>query len=113
MNGQIALHFFYLNVGIAGKSWLARVEIPAWVSHRPEVVDLLQATLLQQCRQMGLRPYPYALHRAHEVALVTYREKEQLQTMIEAEMHRHGVETGQKSNKQSAKDLTGRKGYKS
>lgn len=113
LNGQIALHFFYLNVGIAGKSWLARVEIPAWVSHRPELVDLLQATLLQQCRQMGLRPYPYALHRAHEVALVTYREKEQLQTMIEAEMHRHGVETGQKSNKQSAKDLTGRKGYKS
>jgi len=111
LSGQIALHFFYLNVGRAGKPWLVRVEIPAWVSRRKELVDLLQASLLQQCRQMGLRAYPYALHRAHEVALVSFADKEQLQGMIEAEMRRAGMDTGEKSYKQSHKDLPGRGGF--
>ena len=111
-NGQLALHFFYLNVGSAGKPYLVRVELPAWVSHQPEMVDLLQATLLQQCRQMGARPYPYALHRAHEIALVSFQEKQQLQNMIDAEMRRAGLEPGEKTHKQSAKDLEGRKRYK-
>jgi len=109
LNGQMALHFFYLNVGRPGKPWLVRVELPAWVSRQGELVDLLHATLLQQCRQMGSKAYPYALHRAHEVALVSFQEKEQLQGMIEAEMRRAGLEVGEKSYKQSHKDLDGRK----
>lgn len=113
LDGQIALHFFYLNAGLAGKSWLVRVEIPAWVSRQPDLVDLLHATLLQQCKQLGLRPYPYALHRAHEIALVSYQEKQQVQWMIEAELRRYGIEVGQKSHKQAHKDLEGRKGYSS
>ncbi len=32
---QLALHFFYLNVGRPGKPWLARVETPAWVVASP------------------------------------------------------------------------------
>ncbi len=112
LNGQIALHFFYLNTGLPGQSWLARVELPAWVSRQPALVDLLQATLLQQCRQLGLLPYPYALHRAHEVALVSFQEKEQVQWLIEAELRRNGIEVGQKSHKQSHKDLGGRRSYK-
>lgn len=113
LNGHMALHFFYLNVGRVGRPWLVRVELPAWVSQQAELVDLLQATLLQQCRQMGIKAYPYALHRAHEVALVSYQDKQQLQVMIEAEMLRAGLEVGDKSYKQSHKDLEGRKGLKS
>lgn len=112
LNGQIALHFFYLNTGLPDKPWLVRVEIPAWVSRQRAMVDLLHATLLQQCKQLGLLSYPYALHRAHEVALVSYQEKEQVQWMIEAELRRLGIEIGQKSHKQSHKDQKGRKGYK-
>ena len=113
LNGHMALHFFYLNVGRVGRPWLVRVELPAWVSQQTELVDLLQATLLQQCRQMGIKAYPYALHRAHEVALVSFQDKQQLQVMIEAEMLRAGLEVGDKSYKQSHKDLEGRKGLKS
>ena len=113
LNRQMALHFFYLNVGRVGRPWLVRVELPAWVSQQAELVDLLQATLLQQCRQMGIKAYPYALHRAHEVALVSFQDKQQLQVMIEAEMLRAGLEVGDKSYKQSHKDLEGRKGLKS
>ena len=113
LNGHMALHFFYLNVGRVGRPWLVRVELPAWVSQQAELVDLLQATLLQQCRQMGIKAYPYALHRAHEVALVSFQDKQQLQVMIEAEMLRAGLEVGDKSYKQSHKDLEGRKGLKS
>jgi len=113
LNGHMALHFFYLNVGRVGRPWLVRVELPAWVSQQAELVDLLHATLLQQCRQMGIKAYPYALHRAHEVALVSFQDKQQLQVMIEAEMLRAGLEVGDKSYKQSHKDLEGRKGLKS
>jgi hypothetical protein len=72
---ELALHFFYLNVGRPEHPWLARVEIPAWVAENCNLLELLQATLIQQCRQMGAHAYPYVLHRAHEVALVKLDEK--------------------------------------
>jgi len=111
MNGALGLCFFYLNAGREGHSWLARVEIPYWVSRQTGSVDLLHATLLQQARQMGARSYPYVLHRAHEIALVTFQEKQQIQLLIENELRRLGIEYGEQSHKQSGKDLQGRKRY--
>ncbi len=112
MGGALGVCFFYLNVGREGSPWLARVELPAWVSQRKESVDLLHATLLQQARQMGSRAYPYALHRAHEIALVTFQEKQQIQLLIENELRRLGIEPGQQSYKQASKDLQGRRSYR-
>jgi hypothetical protein len=109
--GNLALHFFYLNVGRAGHPCPVRVEIPEWVRRSPEKLDRLQAALVDQCRIMGARPYPYLLHRAHEAALVSYKEKEQVTQMIVTEMLRQGVDIGELSNKQSAKDLPGRTRY--
>jgi len=106
--GQLGLHFFYLNVGRIGRAQLARVEIPRWVALDRELLDLLHAALLAQSAQMGARPYPYILHRAHEVAVVHLDERDQLETMIQAELRRRGLEVGEKSNKQTAKDLEGR-----
>ena len=77
--GDLALHFFYLNVGRPGKPWLARVEIPAWVAKDNEQLDNLQAVLMQQCQILGSRPFPYLIHRAHEVAVVSLDEKEQVE----------------------------------
>ena len=111
MGGALGACFFYLNVGREGRPWLARVELPFWVSQRKESVDLLHASLLQQARQMGARAYPYALHRAHEIALVTFQEKQQIQLLIENELRRLGIKVGQKSNKQAGKDLPGRRSY--
>lgn len=105
---DLALHFFYLNVGRAGRPALARVEIPAWVARARGMVDLLHAALLAQCRLMGSRPYPYALHRAHETAVVTFAEKERIEEMMVGEYLRQGISVEGRSNKQSAKDLPGR-----
>ena len=102
---EIALHFFYLNIGRAG---LARVEVPAWVAGSSEKLDGLHAALVEQCRIMGPRPYPYLLHRAHEVAVVSIQEKEQVTQMIAQELYQHGVPVGERSYKQSAKDLPGK-----
>jgi len=106
--GSLALHFFYLNVGLPGKSSLARVEIPAWVAGNPALLDQLHAVLAAQCSILGGRRYPYVLHRAHETALVKMEERDQVTQMILAELYRRGVPVGVKSQKQSLKDQPGR-----
>jgi len=107
----LKLHFFYLNVGRAERSYVARVEIPAWVAEDKENLDNLQAVLIEQCRVMGARPYPYLLHRAHETAVVKLPEKEQVTAMITQELRRRGLAVGDLSNKQSAKGAEGRGRY--
>jgi hypothetical protein len=106
--GDLALHFFYLNVGEGKHPALVRVEFPKWVAEDAGKLDLLHAALLQQCRLMGARPYPYILHRAHEIAVVKFEEKKQVEQMLELELRRAGTEVEEGSNKQSAKDLPGR-----
>ena len=108
---ELALHFFYLNVGRLGHSWLARVEVPAWVATDQKMLEDLHSTLVHHCQVMGSRPYPYLLHRAHEAAVVSLEEKEQVTQMIAMELHQRGVEVGEASYKQSAKDLGGRTRY--
>jgi len=106
--GVRALHFFYLNVGRENHPWIARVEIPRWVAENDRMLDSLHAVLVRQCRILGARPYPYLLHRAHETAVVTLPEKEQVTQMIILELRRRGVEVGEESAKQAAKDQPGR-----
>jgi len=106
--GDTALHFFYLNTGSAGKPSLARVEIPAWVADDPEKVGLLHAVLLEQCAHLGDSPYPYALHRSHEIALVSLLDKDQIETMIGRSLVAGGFPPPRPSNKQHAKNQPGR-----
>jgi hypothetical protein len=106
--GVLSLHFFYLNVGTQGHPWPVRVEIPRWVADDPEKLNLLHAALVEQCRIMGSRPYPYLLHRAHEVAVVKQEEKYQVEQMLAQELRRQDEAMDDGSYKQSAKDLQGR-----
>jgi hypothetical protein len=106
--GSLSLHFFYLNVGDEKHPSLVRVELPKWVADDEEKLNTLHAVLLDQCRVMGARPYPYILHRAHEVAVVKLEEKQQVEQMLELELRKSGAEMEEKSSKQSAKDLPGR-----
>ncbi len=99
-------HFFYLNVGISGKPHLARVEVPGWVAADPDAVGLIQAVLTEQAGILGTRPYPYVLHRAHEVAVVTLPEHQHVEEMIVAEFERRGIPLDEKSYKQYHKDLS-------
>ncbi len=103
--GALALHFFYLNVGSQGHPWPVRVEIPRWVAEDSKKLDLLHCVLLEQCKIMGSRPYPYLLHRAHETAVVRYEEKEQVEQLLALELRRMNAEVGDNSNKSSAKGL--------
>jgi hypothetical protein len=112
--GSLALHFFYLNVGLAGHPKSARIEIPAWVSQNKAGIDLLHSALLEQCAILGAKPYPYILHRAHESAVVSFQEKQQIEQLLEIELRKSGGEVGEISGKQSTKDSgsAGRKRYK-
>jgi hypothetical protein len=109
--GALKLHFFYLNVGYDKRPYVARVEIPAWVAENQEYLDSLHAVLIEQCRVMGARPYPYLLHRAHETAVVKLPEKDQVTAMITQELRRRGLAVGDLSGKQSAKNSEGRGRY--
>lgn len=101
--GRLAPYFFYLNVGRDDEPYLARVEVPRWVAESPVLYGQLHACLVAQVRPLASRPYPYVLHRAHEIAVISMDEKQQLEMMIALEMRRHGIAVGRQSNKQNAK----------
>lgn len=101
--GRIAPYFFYLNVGRENAPYLARVEVPRWVAESSHLCGQLHACLLAQVRPLASRPYPYVLHRAHEIAVISMDEKQQLEMMIALEMRRHGLPVDLQSNKQNAK----------
>ena len=106
--GDLALHFFYVNVGRANKAQIVRVEIPAWVARTETAINTVQHVLLSQCRQMGSKAYPYILHRAHETAMVSFDERNQLLNLLQVEMLNQGQPSGETSNKQQAKNLPGK-----
>jgi hypothetical protein len=107
--GELALHFFYLNVGRPEHPYLSRVEIPGWVAESPDLLDSLHAVLVSQCKMIGGRGYPYILHRAHETAVVSYEDKEQVTQMIVRELLKHGVDVAGMSAKQFNKDNSGKR----
>ena len=106
--GLLELHFFYLNVGTQGHPWSVRVEIPRWVADDDASLNSLHSVLVDQCRVMGSKPYPYLLHRAHETALVQMEEKQQIEQLLALELRRNNGDLDDGSYKQSAKDLPGR-----
>ncbi len=106
---ELSLHFFYLNVGKSEKPYLARVEVPGWVVETGSMLDDLHAVLVNQCRMIGARAYPYLLHRAHETALVSLEDKEQVTQMIVNELRRRGLDFAGESAKQFNKDVSGKR----
>ncbi len=103
---ELAVHFFYLNVSLDQDPELARVEIPAWVAENKDLLNALHAILVGQCQVIGNARHPYLLHRAHETAVVTRDDKDQVDAMIAREMALRGLSMGRKSAKQTAKDDT-------
>lgn len=105
---SIAIHFFYINVGDERDPEIARVDIPLWVVNNKDILNNLHRALVEQTKIMGHKPFPYLLHRAHEIAVVTHKDKEEIDQMLAIEIRNNGGEVGKKSGKQSAKDLQGR-----
>lgn len=78
----LTMHFFYLNVGRTGHPWFVRVDILGGTAIDENKVDILHSIILQQCAILGSRPYPYLLHRAHETAVVSFDERNQVEILI-------------------------------
>jgi len=108
----LAIHFFYLNVGDKNKSSIVRIDIPHWVAKDIDALNTLHNVLITQAKILGHKPFPYVLHRAHEIAVVTHQEKFQIDQMLAAEIRNNNGELGEVSGKQSAKNLPGKKSYK-
>jgi hypothetical protein len=107
---SLSLHFFYLNAGSDGHPAIARVEIPLWVAKDVNYIELLHGALLDQCRVLGSRPYPYVLHRAHEVSSLSPAEIEQIKLRLLLELRNHGIQPEERSSKSSAKAASAAKG---
>jgi len=108
--GSLGLHFFYLNAGSRGHPVIARVEIPHWVADDARSVELLHGALLAQCQALGSRPYPYVLHRAHEVSSLSPAEIGQIKLRLLLELRNHGLEPEEPSSKSSAKRASADRG---
>jgi hypothetical protein len=100
-NPAIETCFFYLNAARHGRQ-IARVDIPMWVAMDAAAVTAVHALIYDQCQIMG--DYPYILARADETAVVSYRDQEQLNFMIDIIMERHGINRTITA-KQSSKNL--------
>ncbi|MFQ5924527.1 MAG: DNA double-strand break repair nuclease NurA, partial [Dehalococcoidia bacterium] len=75
--GEHEIHFFYLKLD----EEVARVEVPRWVAEREELVELVHALVLDQCRRG--HGYPVALMEAHEKAVVTAADRERFWQLVE------------------------------
>jgi len=82
--------FFYLNVARTpgpDAARIARVDVPVWVTEQPDLLDRVQLAIYQDCEGMD---YPYVLARAHELAVVGQREREELEHMLTVALMRRG-----------------------
>ncbi len=104
-NYEIA--FFYLRVTSGYQDAIARIDVPMWVARDKQAIDELHALLLEQCAMQGRNPYPYALTRADELAVVSSRDKAKLEEMIRLawRLNRPEVDPLVFSAKQIGKDL--------
>ena len=98
--------FCYVNVGARGQPVIARVETPHWAAQRDEGSETLHAVLTDQARI--LHGYPYALARAHELALVTRDDKTALDNLLQRRLMEAGLPT-RPSEKARQKSYLGRR----
>jgi hypothetical protein len=96
-----AVEFFYL---CCGEDQIARVEVPAWVGADPALMATVHSGIVQQCRTPG--GFPYALVRAHELAVVSVEDRRTLEGMLAEALLRHGL-PAQPSQKALTKQWTG------
>ncbi len=101
--------FFYLNVSRSTPYHVVRVELPMWVAQNTEMVDHIHALLYDQCQMMW--PYPYALTRADELAVIRASEHKQLEQLIEVELRRNAQDVEQSPKDSSKTSRHGRTRY--
>jgi hypothetical protein len=81
------IYFFYLHTD-AGDN-IVRVEVPEWVAKSKDHLDTVHDSLLEQCKQTA--GYPYALIRAHELAVVSNIDRQNFEALIQSRLLEGGV----------------------
>ncbi len=99
-----AIHFFYLHTT---QGQILRVEVPGWVAESEPLLDRVHAGILREGRTTG--GFPYALIRAHELAVVTHAEGRMLEDWIARALAERGLKP-EASQKSWTKTLTGASG---
>ena len=84
--GEHKIFFFYLKAG----DEIARIEVPQWVAERDDLVGMVHALALDQCRRG--QGYPVALMEAHEKAVVTGADREAFRLLVERAMAEAGMD---------------------
>lgn len=80
----------YINIGEdVHYPVIARLETPAWAAQNPEWEELLHAVLIHQSHL--LKGNPYVLARAHEIALVSTKEKATLDALLQQDLWQAGI----------------------
>ena len=103
---RLRVAFFYMNVStVKEHPWLARVEIPYWISQQPDLVGFIHAALFADAQVLDSHPYPYSLHRAHELAVVKQAEYEEIENLLLSKFPDGSEITGYRSNKDYLKGL--------
>jgi NurA domain. len=104
---SLPVAFFYLNVsGVADEPYLTRVEFPLWVSQVPGLVDKLHAVIYKEAQVLDSHPYPYLLHRSHELAIVKRIEADEVEVMLQSQLDPQFRIHQQRSNKDYLKGLS-------
>lgn len=86
--GVHRIQFFYLEVG----GEVVRIEAPQWVLGNPEMLDLVQAVVYDQCRRGAIYPpYPPALQEAHEQAVISAADRRLVEGLVERALARKGI----------------------
>lgn len=82
---ELRIRFFYLHTGRE----IGRVEIPAWVADDNELLDLVHSVVYDQSERG--RGYPVALQEAHEMAVLTMRDRRLIEETIERRLASMGI----------------------
>jgi hypothetical protein len=84
--GMHRIYFYYVKV----EDEIARIEIPEWIALNDTLLNLTHTLILDQCRRG--QGYPVALSEAHEQAVVTAADRENLQALVEASLSEKNIE---------------------
>jgi hypothetical protein len=85
---DLTIYFFYLKVG--SENQIVRIEVPEWVVNDPTLMGYVHAGILKECQSTN--GFPYSLIRAHELALVTERERRALEHWITTVCLQYGLQ---------------------
>ncbi len=104
---SLPVAFFYLNASCDEiEPCLVRVEFPLWVSEVPGLVDKLHAVIYKEAQVLDSHPYPYLLHRSHELAVVKRVEADEIEAMLQSQIDPEIRLHQQRSNKDYLKGLS-------